>query len=52
MANKWVEVLDEIGRRAKEWFAELEQALNPEPELVPVPVPVRRPRPEREPRSR
>lgn len=52
MASKWVEVLEDLGRRAKEWFADLEQSLQPQPELVPVPVPVRRPRPEQEPRRR
>ncbi|MEZ4322730.1 MAG: hypothetical protein R3F61_35005 [Myxococcota bacterium] len=38
MANKWVEALEQLGRRAKEWLAELESTLNPQPELVPVPV--------------
>ncbi len=43
MAAKWTDALDELRRRAKEMLADLEAALNPEPELVPVPV-----RPERE----
>lgn len=51
MASKWVEALEDLGRRAKEWFADLEP-FRPKPELVPVPVPVRRPRPEQGPRRR
>jgi hypothetical protein len=38
MPEKWVEALEELGRRAKEWLEELGSTLNPEPELIPVPV--------------
>ena len=48
MAKKWVDVLEDLGRRAKNWLAELESKLNPdEPELIPVPVRPTRPRGDR-----
>jgi len=48
MAKKWVDVLEDLRRRAKNWLADLEAQLNPdEPELVPVPVRPNRPRGDR-----
>ncbi len=38
MPEKWVEALEDLGRRAKEWLEELGASLNPEPELIPVPI--------------